>query len=166
MSLSLSNPGSKDVRKLMHILSFSITRQLWPTGVSLLLNLSINQRQLIHSSTKKPRRGWRKPESDGVVAEDFDAVWEARIALRGHRDDHIVWIDEEEFEAENKGNSIELVHFWAETDDILCRHLHNGPSIARYPSKTVHNELISIIGHRIRTDILTEVKQAKSLQMR
>ena len=82
------------------------------------------------------------------------------IALRGHRDDHIVWTDEE-FEAENEGNFIELIRFRAETDDILRRHLDNAPRNARYTSKTVQNELISIIGNRIRTDILSEVKQAK-----
>lgn len=82
------------------------------------------------------------------------------IALRGHRDDHIVWTDEE-FEAENEGNFIELIRFRAQTDDILRRHLDNAPRNARYTSKTVQNELISIIGNRIRTDILSEVKQAK-----
>ena len=82
------------------------------------------------------------------------------IALRGHRHDHIVWTDED-FEAENEGNFIELIRFRAETDDILRRHLDNAPRNARYTSKTVQNELISIIGNRIRTDILSEVKQAK-----
>ena len=33
------------------------------------------------------------------------------IALHGHRDDHIAWTDEEELEAENEGNFIELVRF-------------------------------------------------------
>ena len=89
------------------------------------------------------------------------------IALCGHQDDHIVWIDEE-FEAENEGNFIELIRFRAETDDILRRHLINAPRNAQYTSKTVHNELISIIGNRFRTDILSEVKQSffLSLQMR
>ena len=41
------------------------------------------------------------------------------IPLHGHRDDHNVWTDEEELEAENEGNFIKLVHFRAETDDVL-----------------------------------------------
>ena len=49
------------------------------------------------------------------------------IALRGHRDDHIMWTNDEELEAENEGNFIELVHFRAETDDVLRRHLNNVP---------------------------------------
>ena len=93
-------------------------------------------------------------------AEDCDLCGKQGIALRGHRDDHFVWTDEE-FEAENEGNFIELIRFRAETDDILRRHLNNAPRNARYTSKAVQNELISIIGNCIRIDILSEVKQAK-----
>ena len=73
----------------------------------------------------------------------------------------LAWTNEEELEAENEGNFIELVCFQAETDDVLHRHLDNAPQNARYTSKTVQNDLIDIIGTSIRADILSEVKQAK-----
>ena len=83
------------------------------------------------------------------------------LALRGHRDDCIVWKDEEEIVSENEGNFIELVRFRAETDDVLRRHLEHAPINALYTSQTIQNELISIIGNRICNDILCEVKRAK-----
>ena len=49
------------------------------------------------------------------------------IALHGHRDDHIMWTNDEELEGENEGNFIELVRLQAETDDVLRRHLNNAP---------------------------------------
>lgn len=56
---------------------------------------------------------------------------------------------------------IELVRFRAETDVILHRHLKDAPKNARYTSKTIQNEIISIISNRICSDILNEVKRAK-----
>ena len=82
------------------------------------------------------------------------------IAFRGHRDDQIIFTDEEESEAENEDNFIELVRFRAETD-VLRNHLQRAPKNAQYTSKTIQNELIGIIGNRIRSDILSEVKTAK-----
>ena len=71
------------------------------------------------------------------------------IALHGHKDDHITWTNDDELDAENEGNFIELVRFRAKTDDVLRRHLNNAPRNAKYTSKTVQNELISIVGDRI-----------------
>ena len=53
---------------------------------------------------------------------------------------------------------IELVCFQAENDDVLCRHLNNALRNVQYTSKTIQNELISIIGNNICTEILSEVK--------
>ena len=116
--------------------------------------------EAIDTQLNKETNG-RKPESDRVIAEDIVMLCGKQgIALCGHRDDHIVWTDEE-FEAENEGNFIELIRFRAESDDVLRRHLNNAPRNARHTSKTVQNELISIISNRTQTDILSEVKQAK-----
>ena len=46
------------------------------------------------------------------------------LALRGHRDDGIDLIEEEDDKvSENYGNFLELVHFRAETDAALRKHL-------------------------------------------
>lgn len=81
------------------------------------------------------------------------------LPLRGHRDDCIAWDSEED--TVNQGNFLELVRFRAETDEVLRKHLTNSPRNARYTSKTIQNELINIIGSRIRASILEEIKQAK-----
>ncbi len=84
------------------------------------------------------------------------------LALRGHRDDHIDWSeDQEDHDAQNRGNFIELVRFRAETDGVLHAHLQYAPRNARYTSKTIQNQLIDVVGKRIRSDILSEVKAAK-----
>ena len=83
------------------------------------------------------------------------------LALRGHRDDNIVWTNEGEIESDNRGNFIELVRFRAESDEVLRHHLQSAPRNAIYTSKIIQNELVHIIGSRIRSDILREIEQAK-----
>ena len=80
------------------------------------------------------------------------------FALRGHRDDHVDW-ESEEGKCSNQGNFIELVRFRAETDKILSEHLAN--STRNDTSKTIQNELVEVIGKKIRNDILHEVKRAR-----
>ena len=61
------------------------------------------------------------------------------VAFRGHRDDRVVFDSDTEDEviASNQGNFIEMVRFRAETDEILAKHLKNGPKNARYTSKSI-----------------------------
>lgn len=81
------------------------------------------------------------------------------LTLRGHRDDHIDWSEgQEDHDAHNCGNFIELVRFRAETDDVLRKHLQNAPRNACYTFKPI---LIDIVGKRLRSDILSEVKATK-----
>ena len=80
------------------------------------------------------------------------------LALRGHRDDRVNW---EEEGGSNEGNFIQLVRFRAETDAILADHLAKAPKNAQYTSKTIQNEMVSVIGDKIRSDILKEVRQAQ-----
>lgn len=82
------------------------------------------------------------------------------LAFRGHRDDKIDW-EERSHETGNLGNFIELVCFRAETDSVLRRHLDHAPRNAQYTSKTIQNELISVIGDHIRSEILSEIREAK-----
>ena len=80
------------------------------------------------------------------------------LSLRGHRDDKV---DLTQTSEANVGNFLELVRFRAETDDVLRNHLKSAPRNAQYTSKTIQNELIDIIGRHIRSDVLSEVKNAK-----
>ena len=78
------------------------------------------------------------------------------LAMRGHRDDRIQWEDEDR--GSNEGNFVQLVCFRAETDTDLADHLTKGP---RYTSKTIQNELVRVIGVKICSDIIEEIKSAK-----
>lgn len=53
------------------------------------------------------------------------------------------------------------MRFRAETDPILANHLANSPRNGTYTSKTIQNELISVIGQSIQKEILDEVKEAR-----
>ncbi len=64
-------------------------------------------------------------------------------------------------EGSNEGNFIQLVRFRAETDTVLSGYLATAPKNARYTSKTIQNELLSVVGRCIRDDIIAEVKSAK-----
>ena len=71
------------------------------------------------------------------------------LALHGYRDDAIDWEVEEK--SSNDGNFVQLVRF----------HLSKSPRNARYTSKTIQNELVSVNGDSIRNDIIDEVKRAR-----
>lgn len=81
------------------------------------------------------------------------------LALRGHREDRVHWEDVDG--SSNEGNFVQLVRFRAETDTILADHLAKAPKNARYTSKTIQNELVGVIGLKIRSDIIKEVRSAK-----
>ncbi|KAI6656136.1 52 kDa repressor of the inhibitor of the protein kinase [Oopsacas minuta] len=68
---------------------------------------------------------------------------------------------EEEDEGSNEGNFVQLVRFRVETDKVLADYLAKGPKNARYTSKTIQNELVGVVGDKIRSDIIEEVKGAK-----
>ena len=76
------------------------------------------------------------------------------LAFRGHREDKLVLIDQSDQDSNNQGNFIELVHFRAETDIVLARHLKNAPKSAKYMSKT-------LVGNQIRFEIINEIIPAK-----
>ena len=83
------------------------------------------------------------------------------LALHGHHNDKVNWTDAELDSRSNEGNFIELVRFRAETDLILANHLANSPRNATYTSKTIQNELVSVVGQKIQNDIICEVKKAQ-----
>ena len=77
------------------------------------------------------------------------------ISLRGHRDDATA------SPGGNRGNFIELVKFMTKTDETLAAHLRKAPLNATYTSKTIQNQMISIIGERIRDGIIQEINDAR-----
>ena len=80
------------------------------------------------------------------------------LTLHGYRDDKIDW---QVYESGNQGNFAKLVRFRAETDPVLAEYLKEAPKNAQYTSKTIQNELVSVIGDKIRSSIVSEVKEAK-----
>ncbi|XP_011407360.1 PREDICTED: uncharacterized protein LOC100638658, partial [Amphimedon queenslandica] len=80
------------------------------------------------------------------------------LPFRGHRDDNANWVLDED--CGNDGNFVEIIRFRAETDPILANHLVSAPKCAKYTSKTIQNELISVVGQKIQKEILDEVKRA------
>ena len=83
------------------------------------------------------------------------------LAFRGHRDDKVSFAEQYDQESHNPGNFIELVCFRAETDPVLAKHLKNAPRNAKYTSKTTQNQMISIVGDHIRSELIQEIKSAK-----
>ena len=81
------------------------------------------------------------------------------LALRGHRDNQIQWVDDGT--ALNEENFVQLVRFSAGTDTHLADHLSKAPKNACYTLKTIQNELLRVVGLKICSDILEEVKSSK-----
>ena len=73
------------------------------------------------------------------------------LSFHGHRDDSTA------SDSDNLGNFLELVRFWAENDDVLRKYLETSPKNALYISKTIQNEMISVIGDAIRDEIIDEI---------
>lgn len=67
------------------------------------------------------------------------------IALRGHRNDNTST-------ATNQGNFRALIQLLAESNAELHEHLESGKRNAQMTSKTVQNEIISVIGEYIRNE--------------
>ena len=79
------------------------------------------------------------------------------FALRGHRDDKV---NQKEYSG-SQGIFLELVHFRAETDEVLRKHIQFGLQNEKYTSRTIQNELVSVIGDAIHDEILSEVLSAQ-----
>ena len=93
-----------------------------------------------------------------VMKSLFDCicfVGKRGLPYRGHRDDHTATEDDD------KGNFIDAVEFRAKTDEALRMHLEKAPRNALYTSKTIQNDMISIVGNAIRNEIIKEIKEAK-----
>ncbi len=73
------------------------------------------------------------------------------IALRGHR---------ENTSSNNKGNFLELVDLLAIYDPILNDRLTNGPQNAQYTSHGIQNQLLHLLGEKLRNTICRLVRSA------
>ena len=121
------------------------------------LFLSDNEKASLGSFVKTPFRTYNtsKEKFDAHETKEYhkkaveQSVVHAKqqIALRGHRDYNI---DFAEAPAQNEGNFIAILRLLAESNPELKRHLISGPANARYTSKTVQNEIISVMADLIR----------------
>uniref|UniRef100_A0A1X7V4R6 TTF-type domain-containing protein n=1 Tax=Amphimedon queenslandica TaxID=400682 RepID=A0A1X7V4R6_AMPQE len=73
------------------------------------------------------------------------------IALRGHRETPSV---------SNQGNFLELVKLLAMYDPIIHDRLTSGPQNALYTSHSIQNQLLHILGEKIRNSICHQVRSA------
>lgn len=91
------------------------------------------------------------------VISALDFLAKQGLPLRGHRDDST------NNDASNQGNFIELLKHaaLAQKDGVLANHLKNCKKNARYTSKGIQNELLSIIADLVREDIVKQVQDVK-----
>ena len=72
------------------------------------------------------------------------------LPLRGHRDD---CIDISVTQDVNKGNFIALLEHQEITDNILKDHLKSTKKNAKYTSKTIQEEIISVHGEGMKENL-------------
>ena len=83
------------------------------------------------------------------------------IPLRGHRDDGLIIVKNDELSS-REGNFRALLQYRIQCgDNVLKQHLQDCNKNASYISKTSQNQLIDIIGKLILKQIIEEVKQAQ-----
>lgn len=94
-----------------------------------------------------------------ILTRMFDIIQflaKQNLALRGHREDDT---------STNIGNFLELVHLLAKYDPVLREHLVRikmGQNMSlTYMSPEIQNELIEILGKKLRQVILARVQKAK-----
>ena len=85
-------------------------------------------------------------EENKVFLESLFKISKQGLAYRGYRDDEVSFAEQYDQGSHNPGNFIELVRFRAETDPDLVKRLKNAPKNAKYTSKTIQNQMISIVG--------------------
>ena len=88
-----------------------------------------------------------------VIVSKLHFLAKQGLPLRGHRDDA-------GSEATNRGNFIELLWNTSTSDPVLLNHLETCQKNARYTSKTIQGELLSIMGQTIVESVVGEVKEA------
>ena len=101
-----------------------------------------------------------------LIAEVVFTCARQRVALQSHQQDKV---DFSCFPTGNEGNFIAILRLLAKADCDLERHLISGPRNAKYISKTIQNELLSIGADQIRSFIeiaLVNHLISKSLQMK
>ena len=79
------------------------------------------------------------------------------ISLRGHRDDSTA------SQSSNTGNFLGLVQFRAENDDVLRTYLETAPKNALYTSKTIQNEMISVLGDEVENKIILRYSEDRKI---
>ncbi len=72
------------------------------------------------------------------------------IGFRGHRDVNSM----------NRGNFLELLELVAKHDPVVRAHMKDGPRNAIYTSHNIQNELLHLLGNRLRKTICQGVKDA------
>ena len=78
--------------------------------------------------------------------------------MRGHRDD----LQHNKQPYRNSGNFQELLKLISETGNSdLKSVIVNVPKNATYRSKTIQNQIINLVGDKIKSEIIGEIKKSK-----
>ena len=122
------------------------------------LSTSRNPEKNIQAQIESERRNTISRNRDIIksVVKCVHFCGKQSIALRGHRD------DSSSDERWNKGNFLALLEFHIVAgDEPLKNHRETCHANARYSSKTIKNQIISLIGEYIRESVVQEIKEAK-----
>lgn len=121
------------------------------------LDLRLKSGQTIDSEYQKrlgiERQRWRNVLKRVIAAIKLCAV--QNLALRGNSDKAFV---------PNNGNFLKILEFLSEFDNIIKEHLEMASINKRkvnYLSKTIQNEIIVLLAEKVRSYIVSKVKESK-----
>ena len=102
----------------------------------------------------KEKNKWR--EILRSVIEVIKFLCKQNLPLRGHREDS---------NSRNQGNFLETLKLLAKYDAVIKEHLSviqlSSKGMTTYLSPTIQNELIEVLGKKVKHLILEEIKAAK-----
>ena len=90
-----------------------------------------------------------------IIADTVKLCGMQGLSLRGHRDDSTA------DRTRNRGNFMAILEHTAKNDSVLREHLEHGKKDQRYTSKTIQNELITIIADHLRVKVLEPLKKVR-----
>ena len=120
-------------------------------AVRLEINLTINNK--INQAVNKERRKWKD-----ILTSILAIVYLSKqnLAFRGHDESYI---------SKNQGNFLELMKVIAKHNPTLQQHMIDSKftkqGVATYLSPSIQNELIEILGKKVKQLIIDEIKEAK-----
>ena len=133
-----------------------IHKQCFDKWKELALRLELHQTidKKMQDLMDKEKNKWR--EILRSVIEVIKFLCKQNLPLRGHREDS---------NSRNQGNFLETLKLLAKYDAVIKEHLSviqlSSKGMTTYLSPTIQNELIELLGKKVKHLILEEIKAAK-----